>query len=91
MILNDLHFRILVAIYEEQQKGTPNMSNIKPKKFQVSHREFARAIKSLNEGGLLTGVVIREGGEYPFPFYVSLDSGTVTLTGENVMRESGKI
>ncbi|MBU2704115.1 hypothetical protein Ga0466249_005268 [Sporomusaceae bacterium BoRhaA] len=91
MILSDLGFNILVAMYEGQQKKNPDMSNIHPGKFLMPMKTFAVAIQELQESGLIKGAVIVDGGAKSGPFFALVNSATITLLGENVICEKSKI
>lgn len=91
MILSDLYSEILVAMHKEQQEEKPDMSNINSERFGIPTKLFAGVIKTLQDGGLIEGAVTQDGGDEPGPFYVSVGSANITLLGESVMRESGKI
>ncbi|PEE36091.1 YjcQ family protein [Bacillus pseudomycoides] len=73
--------KILIGIFDEQNKEDANMKLLTPMFFEVKGTEFANAVNELEENNYIIGADISRGGKGNVPQIAWLDNAEITESG----------
>ncbi len=79
--MNDNYFFILNEINEGRQE------DFSIKNSTITPKEFGLIVEKLQDGGLIKNAVLQYGGDEPGPIFASISAATITLLGENILKE----
>lgn len=78
--------RMLLAIYAEYKKNSPDLGTLTPKSLDMAPAAFGVAVDLLESEGLIKGAVIVTGENCPIPKMVCLNNAKITQEGINRAR-----